>query len=88
MSRGGGWSRRHLKCYGVGGSDKFSIVNYFKLNVMGRGVIRNQMLGGGGLEKTSGPPPIVILNGTALTCIAEYGYPKVSQWFMQFCGDP
>ena len=37
------------------------------LNVMGTGGHQKSNVGGGGLEKTSGPPPIVILNGTALS---------------------
>ena len=65
----GGWAGCLLKCHGEGGPeedemswgggpDEYFCVDHGKLNVMGKGgVTKNQMLGGGGLEKTSGPPP-------------------------------
>ena len=63
------------------GSDEFSIVNYYKLNVMGRGVIRNQMLGGGGGGWKKLPPtPIVILNRTVLSGIHLYNVLAAYVW--------
>ena len=56
MSWGGG-VQRELKCHGEGGLDKYFTVDYLKLNVMGGGVIRNQMLRGGGVGKNFRPTP-------------------------------
>ena len=48
MSRGGRGDPEEIKMLWGGGSDKYSTEDYLNLNVMGRGVIRNQMLGSGG----------------------------------------
>ena len=48
----------------------YSAKNYIKLNVMGRGVFKNQMSWGGEVGKNFRPippPPMVILNGMVLS---------------------